>query len=269
VFAWQRNTRGTPTRGRSRHSFVHYLENHDQVANLAFGERLAELIDPALYRALATVLLLSPEIPMLFQGQETGSTTPWHYFVDLGPELDQLVRRGRAQFVGQLARLATPEAQARLADPGAPATFAACRLPPSERSFDRAIVKFHRDLLRLRSDDPAFLDGELAGAVLSDRAFCIRWWHSAGDRLLLVNLGTTYKSAVLPEPLLAPPRDSGWRTLWSSEHPEYGGHGTPPLFTLVRLAIPAHAAVLCTPDPAASLRVRPRPPTGQEVPVEP
>ena len=73
AYPWQRNPRGTSTRGLARARFVHFLENHDQVANLGFGERLAELGDPGTLRALTALLLLTPSIPMLFQGQETGS----------------------------------------------------------------------------------------------------------------------------------------------------------------------------------------------------
>src|SRR5262249_43186709 len=153
--------------------------------------------------------------------------------------------RSRAKFLGQFARLASPETQAVLPDPAAPATFSASVLDPGERRLDAPIVQLHRDLIRLRAAYPGFPDRPaLRGAILGPQTFCVRWWHEAGDRLMLVNLGATFRQAVLPEPLLAPPRDSGWRIAWSSEHPRYGGHGTPEPFTLARLAIPARAAVL-------------------------
>ncbi|HUS32991.1 MAG TPA: malto-oligosyltrehalose trehalohydrolase [Kofleriaceae bacterium] len=264
IFAWQRNTRGTPTRGLSASRFVHFLENHDQVANTGFGDRMITLTDPSSYRALTALLLLGPQIPMLFQGQETGSTKPWRFFCDHDSELCKLVKKGRAEFLQQFARLATPEAQAALPDPGAAATFSECILDPSERSFDRSCVQLHRDLLRIRRETPAFIDGDLRGAVLTDRAFCIRWWHHTGHRLLLVNLGSTLRQAVLPQPLLAPPPDHGWRLEWSSEDPTYGGHGTPEVFTSKRLAIPARCAVLLAPDRDAYLRVDPPPPSGEK-----
>jgi maltooligosyltrehalose trehalohydrolase len=258
MYAWQRNTRGSPTRGFTRARFVHFLENHDQIANNGFGERLTTLADPALLRAMTALLLLGPELPMLFQGQEWGAREPWHYFVDHEPELAALVRRGRAEFVGQFARTATPEAQAALADPTLEATFRACVV---ERRSDTPLYKLHRDLLALRRSDAVLTDErvELDGAVLGPDAFCLRWLADdpPRDRLLLVNLGATFRESVLPEPLLAPPENSGWRLAWSSEHPEYGGHGTPEPFTRERLAIPARAAVLCVPDPARCLRVDP------------
>jgi maltooligosyltrehalose trehalohydrolase len=272
LYAWQRNTRGTSTRGLAPARFVHYLEDHDQVANAGFGERLSRLSDPASLRALTALLLLSPQLPMLFQGQETGTTRPWQFFVDHDAELNHLVRAGRAEFLTQFARLASSEVRAALPDPGARETFAACVLDPRERVFTSPVMRLYRDLLALRRAHPAFTDqraGILDGAVLDERAFCLRWWHDAGDRLLLVNLGPTFKQTALPEPLLAPPAHSGWAVAWSSEHPDYDGHGTPEPFTLKRLAIPARAAVLCAPDPRACLRVEPPPPSGGKNAIDP
>jgi maltooligosyltrehalose trehalohydrolase len=272
LYAWQRNTRGTPSRGLAPARFVHYLENHDQVANVGFGDRLTMLSDPARLRALTALLLLSPQLPMLFQGEEMGSTRPWRFFVDHDPALNRLVRAGRAALLAQFARLATPEAQAALPDPGARATFDACVLDPRERTPTSPAMRLHRDLIALRRAHPAFTDqraGVLDGALLDERAFCLRWWHEAGDRLLLVNLGPTFRQTILPEPLLAPQPLTGWTVAWSSEHPAYGGHGTPEPFTLRRLAIPAHAAVLCAPDPRAYLRVEPPPAFGGKDAVDP
>jgi len=263
LYPWQRNPRGSATRGYARHRFVQFLENHDQIANLGFGERLAELTDPATLRALTAVLLLAPQLPMLFQGQEHGATEPWRFFVDHAPALGEAVREGRKNFVAQFPRLATPEARATLdarVDPTAEATFRSCVLDPRHRRLDHPLVALHRDLIRLRKDDPAFTDPRpdaIDGAVLSDRAFVVRYQQpdAARDRLLLVNLGPTFASPVVAEPLIAPPHGGGWRVIWSSEDPRYGGHGTPRPFDRVRLGIPAHAALVLAPDPHGSLRV--------------
>lgn len=247
LYPWQANPRGTPTRGIARTRFVHFLENHDQCANLGAGERLAELADPGTVRAMTALLLLSPQVPLLFQGQETGTRTRWYYFVDHCGELGDAVRTGRAKFVAQFDALATPEAQAVLRDPCDEATFRACVLDPGERRLDSPLVALHRDLLALRRGDPAFTDDRpdaLDGAVLSDRAFVLRYFHDGGDRLLLVNLGPRFRKASVPEPLIAPPAGCRWRVAWSSDDPRYGGHGTPPVFTPTALSIPGHAAVL-------------------------
>jgi maltooligosyltrehalose trehalohydrolase len=273
IYAWQRNPRGGSTRGLARNRFVHFLENHDQVANIGFGERLSALSDPASLRAMTAVLLLAPALPLLFQGQEHGATAPWRFFADHEECLHAAIRDGRARFVAQFARGATAEAQAALADPCIEATFRACVLDTADRRLDHPLVALHRDLLRLRRDDLAFTDARpeaLDGAVLADQAFCLRYQQDdpLRDRLLLVNLGPTFGRAVLPEPLLAPPEGAGWRVLWSSEDPRYGGHGTPPPFTRVRLAIPARSAIVLAPAPGLSLRVE-LPPEQADLPVEP
>jgi maltooligosyltrehalose trehalohydrolase len=270
LYPWQRNTRGTPTRGLPPSKFVHFLENHDQIANTGFGDRAITQSDPATYRAMTALLLLGPQIPMLFQGQEMGTRKPFRYFVDHDAELNERVRRGRAEFLAQFARLATEEAMAALPDPAAPATFDACILDDDERDLSAPLVRLHRDLIALRRAYPGFTDQRpdaMRGAVLSPHAFCLRWWHEAGDRLLLVNLGPTHSRAAQPEPLLAPPAKLGWRIAWSSEHPKYGGHGTPEPFTRERLHVAARSAVLLEPD--ASKYLRRDPPPDEKAPVEP
>jgi maltooligosyltrehalose trehalohydrolase len=266
-YPWQSNPRGTPTRGIERRQFVHYLENHDQIANVGFGERLAEIAPPALLRAMTAVLLLGPELPMLFQGQETGSTRRWLYFVDHAEELKDPIRKGRAHFVAQFARLASPEAQAMLPDPCDEETFRRCLLD-DDRTDANPYIRLHRDLLRIRRYDPAFTRGDVDGAVLSPHVFALRFFgeRPVDERLLLVNLGPTFREGSVPEPLIAPPRDTGWRTAWSSENPEYGGHGTPHVFTRKRFALPAQSAVLLMPDPASRIERDPDAISGDKLP---
>ena len=253
LYPWQKQPRGTATRGHARTRFVHFLENHDQCANIGFGERLADLSDPATVRAMTALLLLSPQLPMLFQGQETGTRTRWRFFVDHCGDLGEAVRKGRAEFVAQFQQMATAEAQAALVDPCDEATFRACVLDPAERRLDNPLVALHRDLLALRHGDPAFTDGRpetLDGAVLGERAFALRFFRDTptDDRLLLVNLGPTFAKASVPEPLIAPPARTRWRLAWSSEDPRYGGHGTPAPLSAAGLAIPGRAALLLVPE---------------------
>jgi len=183
---------------------------------------------------------------MLFQGQEFLATSPFLYFADHNPDLAQLVRRGRAEFLGQFAHIAAPESTSRLADPSSAAAFAQCKLDWSERASEAGAqaLALVRDLLRLRRmdatlcrqgvNDPDNCDnGVLArtvdGAVVNDNAFVLRYFGEQRelDRLLLVNFGRRQHVAPLAEPLVAPPKDMLWRPIWSSEDPVYGGCGTP------------------------------------------
>ncbi|HEY0193987.1 MAG TPA: malto-oligosyltrehalose trehalohydrolase [Kofleriaceae bacterium] len=260
LFAWQKNPRGTPTRGLERRRFVHFLDNHDQASNFGYGERMTVAADAGVLRALTALLLLTPELPMLFQGQEYGAPQPWRFFVDHSEDLHEPIRSGRAKFMAQFPAMGTDEAQAALYNPNADEAFRECILDPRERRLDTPWGRLHKELLALRRDDPAFTDSRpeaLDGAVLSPQVFVLRYFQDdpTRDRLLLVNLGATFAQPHLPEPLLAPPGGSrdGWRIAWSSEDPRYGGHGTPVVFNRHRLAIPARSAVLLVPDRAASI----------------
>jgi maltooligosyltrehalose trehalohydrolase len=224
-YEWQKNRRGTPSLHLLAENLVCYLQNHDQVANSADGERLHKLTTPGRFRALTALLLLQPQTPMLFQGQERGASSPFLYFADHNRDLATAVANGRKEFLLQFRSVATVET----AVPHARETFEGSKL---DATRDERIVRLHRDLLRLRRDDPAFAaqrNDILHGAVLSDEAFLLRFIPSDdadAERLLLINLGRDLDPHRVPEPLLAPPRDRRWTLLWSSEAPEYGGSGT-------------------------------------------
>ncbi|MFL5212360.1 MAG: DUF3459 domain-containing protein, partial [Microvirga sp.] len=115
-------------------------------------------------------------------------------------------------------------------------------------------VALHRDLLRLRREDPTFArrrPGGLDGAVLGPEAFALRYFGEGGDdRLILVNLGRDLERRSIPDPLVAPPEGRIWTLLWSSEHPRYGGGGTPEIETKERWRIVGHAAVVLAAAPA-------------------
>jgi maltooligosyltrehalose trehalohydrolase len=255
-YKWQKKRRGTPGLDLNPASLVIFIQNHDQVANSAYGERCDRLTSPGKLRALTALTLLAPGTPLLFQGQEFGSSSPFLFFADHGPELAKLVRQGRAEFLAQFPSLAAVEKRQSFPDPGDPATFERCKLDHSERETHRAIYHLHLDLLKLRREEPVFgaqRRQAVDGAVLSSEAFVLRFFGGVGDdRLLLVNLGIDLHLDPAPEPLLAPPADSEWTILWSSEDPKYGGNGTPPLEappldTDDNWRIPGQAAVLLKP----------------------
>jgi maltooligosyltrehalose trehalohydrolase len=232
---------------------VTFIQNHDQIANSAYGERCDRLTSRGKLRAITALLLLAPGTPMLFQGQEFSASSPFLFFADHGPELAKQIRQGRAKFLAQFPSLATPEMQKRFADPCDPATFERSKLDHSERESHHEIYDLHRDLLKLRRDEPAFRAQErhgVDGAVLSSEAFLLRFFgegEAGEDRLLMVNLGIDLHVDPAPEPLLAPPADSEWTLLWSSENPKYGGTGAAPLDTQRNLRIPGQAAVVLKP----------------------
>jgi maltooligosyltrehalose trehalohydrolase len=253
-YYWQQKPRGTPSWGVPRSSFVAYLENHDQVANSARGLRLHQQTSPGRWRAMTALLLLGPETPMLFQGQEMQSAAPFLYFADLGGELGEAVRKGRAEFLTQFPSVVDYQAHRALDVPSDRATFDRCKLDWSERERNAAAYQLHADLLELRRSDPGFTHGDardVDGAVLSASAFALRFCHSdhRDDRLLLVNLGTEINANSIAEPLLAPPFDSDWVVLWSTENPCYGGAGTPDPWPGGCWRFPGESAIVLAPGP--------------------
>jgi maltooligosyltrehalose trehalohydrolase len=259
-YTWQGQRRGQPTRGLTPGRFVAFLENHDQVANSARGERAHQLTAPARWRAVTTLLLLQPSTPMLFQGQEFSSSAPFVYFADHEPGLGARVRRGRLEFLRQFPSLSHPGAAHLIADPGDEAAFIRCKLDHSERDRHQHAWLLHRDLLRLRREDPVIaaagaggFAGGFDGAMLGPGAFVLRWFGPGdSDRLLLVNLGPSLHLVRAPEPLLAPPVDARWRTVWTSEDPIYGGAGVPPVETPERnWYLVADSAIVLMPEPDA------------------
>lgn len=146
--------RGTdPCSVQPRH-FVVCLQNHDQVGNRALGERLHHQIDEASWRAASTLLLLAPQTPLLFMGQEWGATSPFLYFTDHEAELGQLVTRGRRKEFADFSAFADPAARANIPDPQAETTFRRSRLPWLERTREphASILRLYRALLKLRRD---------------------------------------------------------------------------------------------------------------------
>jgi maltooligosyltrehalose trehalohydrolase len=229
-YKWQRKPRGSAVTTEPASAFVHFIQNHDQVANALHGQRLLELASPARYRAITALLLLAPETPMLFMGQEFGASNPFLYFADHSQQkLAKSVYEGRREFLAQFPSYASPEAQEAVPDPGALSTFERSKLDLSERLSHTEIYRFHQDLLRLRREDPviaAQARDRIDGAVLGPGALALRFFGGQrDDRLLVVNLGPDLEYDPAPEPLLAPISGGSWKLLWSSDDPGYGGPG--------------------------------------------
>jgi len=251
-YNWQDNPRGSPALDIAGHRFINYLQNHDQVANSARGERVHQITSPGRYRAMTALLLLTPQTPLLFQGQEFAASTPFLYFNDCGPDENDQVRRGRAEFLAQFRTLGTEAMRQRLVDPCDPVTFMRSKLDHSERERHVEAYTLHCDLLRLRREDATLsrqIAAEVRGATLAQDAFFLRYFPPNGDtRLLIVNFDRDLRLPSIPHPLIAPPADTRWVVVWSSENPVYGGSGTADLETSEGWRIPGESAVLLKPQ---------------------
>jgi malto-oligosyltrehalose trehalohydrolase len=198
--------RGSSTAGLPLTAFVSFLQNHDQIGNRPFGERLTVLAEPAALAAAAAIVLLAPSPPLLFMGEEFGATTPFLYFCDFDPELAAAVRNGRLKEFARFARFA--DAAAAIPDPQAPTTFARSKLD-WDSSVDPGHARWlerYRELLRVRREVVipmlARIDPKRCGfAITGTRSLAVHWSTDDGGRLvLLANLGGAPDEAVaLPQ----------------------------------------------------------------------
>jgi maltooligosyltrehalose trehalohydrolase len=244
-YTWQKQRRGTPGLDLPAHTFIAYLENHDQVANSVFGRRLHQQSAPGRHRAITAWTLLGPATPMLFQGQEFSSSAPFLFFADHREELRDSIRNGRREFLSQFASVRDPEVTGVLPSPVDETTFRACKLNLDERRTHAAAYAFHRDLLHLRAAQrPITHPRRVDGAVLAAEVLMLRYFGERADLLLILNLGCDLDLSPAPEPLLAPPSGFQWTTYLNTEAVKYGGSGAPALNADSVLHLAGESAVL-------------------------
>jgi maltooligosyltrehalose trehalohydrolase len=200
-------TRGEPTVGLPPSAFVSFLQNHDQIGNRAFGERIVNIADPRAVRAAMAIILLAPSPPLLFMGEEFGADTPFLFFCDFEKNLATAVTEGRRNEFARFARFNDPARRERIPDPSAETTFEASRLnwAEVEQPGHAEWLRFYRHLLKLRCQHivPRLLTGCTIDAnyeLQGDRVLTVRWnFHSrADDLILMANLGADSLSVSLP-----------------------------------------------------------------------
>jgi maltooligosyltrehalose trehalohydrolase len=163
---FRRRRHGRSAAGLSGHRFVAYLQNHDQVGNRALGERSGRLMSHGRLKIGAALVLTSPFVPLLFQGEEWGASSPFEYFVDHDdPDLARAILEGRRQEFAAFGW--RPD---DIPDPQAPTTFERSRLDWNERekTDHDDLLAWHRDLIALRRSMPDLVDGRLPEVAVSD-----------------------------------------------------------------------------------------------------
>ena len=164
---------GRPPIGLTGNHFLAYVQNHDQLGNRAKGDRLCHLTTQERAKVAAALVLTSPFIPMLFQGEEFGSHSPFQYFADFpdDPELSKAVSEGRRKEFGQFGW--SPD---EVPEPGAPETFDRSKIRWEEvgREPHASLLDWHRRLIQLRRDLPQLSDGRL-DLVVTDHDEAQKW----------------------------------------------------------------------------------------------
>ncbi|MCR1003943.1 MAG: DUF3459 domain-containing protein, partial [Stenotrophomonas maltophilia] len=198
-FAWQGepdlrgDPRGEPSADLSPARFVVFAQNHDQVGNRALGGRLSMLTDPARLRAALALTLLTPMIPLLFMGEPWQAQSPFLFFTDYAPPLDEAVREGRRREFAGFSAFADAAARARIPDPNDPATLqASYTSPPGDDHWSQHWLHCTSGFLALRRRylQPGLLQARSLGArVLGEGAVQAGWQLPSGQWWIAVNVG--------------------------------------------------------------------------------
>jgi malto-oligosyltrehalose trehalohydrolase len=149
---WHGKARGEPSVHLPPTAFVSFLQNHDQIGNRAFGERLTVLAEPEVLRALAAIVLLAPSPPMLFMGEEWGAEDPFLFFCDFHDELADSVRKGRRREFAKFPEFQDESSRERIPDPNAEETYVRSMLDWNRLESERhaAWLGYYRQLLEVR-----------------------------------------------------------------------------------------------------------------------
>ncbi|EIM28144.1 malto-oligosyltrehalose trehalohydrolase [Microvirga lotononidis] len=207
--------RGEPSGHLPPSAFVAFLQNHDQIGNRAFGERLAHLIPPERLELAQAIFLLSPQIPLLFMGEEWAASTPFQFFVDFEsePDLAEAVRDGRRGEFKRFKAFTDPEMSQRIPDPTDRTTFERSRIDWTEveRSPHREVLSRTRHLLDIRrSEIVPLLKSDYRGSqykVSSENTLDVSWRFAGSTLRLLANFGGA---------LMTIPVEGNARALWAS-----------------------------------------------------
>jgi len=186
-------SRGEVSRNLPPSCFVSFVQNHDQVGNRAFGERITNLAEPRALKAVLAVLLLAPSTPLLFMGEEFGASTPFLFFCDFEPDLAAKAREGRRLEFARFAQFSSAEAQAKIPDPNDEETFLRSKLDwgSVEAQIHSDWQKFYRELLARRKSAIAprvkdVLPGKARFEVLGKKAVSVVWPFAGGGQFALI-----------------------------------------------------------------------------------
>ena len=188
------HVRGEPSGHVPPRHFVAFAQNHDQIGNRAFGDRLAATLPPPRLRAALALTALTPMVPLFFMGEPWAAREPFPFFADFPPPLDAAVREGRRREFAHFAAFADPQLRERIPDPNAPSTFEASRLDATAIDAPDAAphVRWFTALLALRRAllVPRLSALRSAGAeVIGPGAVRALWQDRDGRIELVLNLG--------------------------------------------------------------------------------
>jgi maltooligosyltrehalose trehalohydrolase len=252
VFRQRRH--GHSSRHRPAHQFVVCAQNHDQVGNRLLGERLTQLTSFEGLKLAATVVLLSPFIPLLFMGEEYGETAPFPYFISHSDAaLVAAVRQGRQEEFAGFHRQAAP------LDPQDEATFLSAKLNHHlrQQGHHTILQALYCELVQLRQTLPSLarLDKDSLEVHAYEKAqvLSLRRWCEGEEALLVFHFGASPITVTLPVPA------GQWQKRFDTTDVQWHGPGSP----LAAVLTTDGEAPITLPRQAGLLFVRSQPTPGR------
>jgi maltooligosyltrehalose trehalohydrolase len=236
--------RGEPSADLPPTAFVNFLQNHDQIGNRAFGERLTVLAHPLALHAAQALILLAPQVPMLFMGEEFCAVQPFLYFTShRDEELVRAVREGRRREFARFPQFADPALLEQIPDPNSFATFVSSIPEPGPAPGSAACLRRVAELLHIRKLHIApYLRGAraLEARAIGPKAVHARWQLANGS---VLNITVNLDEAALPQALDQLSQPAGADVLFDS-----GGA----LAALAAGSFPGHAILALREPPGAA-----------------
>jgi maltooligosyltrehalose trehalohydrolase len=195
--SYRKRIHGRPVGSLSRHKFLGYIQNHDQVGNRAVGDRIAQIAGFDRARIAAALVLTSPFIPLIFQGEEWAASSPFQYFADHDdPELARAVSEGRKR---EFAAFGWNPAD--IPDPESPDTFRRSKLKWDEVKNQRhaEMLAWYRELIRLRRSTPSLNDGESRTLLVFYDEHSAWLRMERGNITVICNIGEDAQKFLLPK----------------------------------------------------------------------
>jgi maltooligosyltrehalose trehalohydrolase len=228
--------RGSDPAGLAPEQFIVCIQNHDQIGNRAFGDRLHHKVDLAAYRAASALLLCCPQTPLLFMGQEWAASSPFQFFTDHQEGLGKLVTEGRRHEFKRFEAFANPQIRETIPDPQAIDTYLNSQLKWEERKKNphASTLAFYQALLGLRRTEPALRSREAAQVEAAGRTALLMRRPVNGlpggqeaDLLLVVQWSGGGAIHLDETPLAALDTGLEWRLLLSTENPQFAADPQP------------------------------------------
>jgi maltooligosyltrehalose trehalohydrolase len=236
--------RGTAARERPWRQFVYCIQNHDQVGNRAYGQRLHHSVGRDDVLAAAMLLLLLPQTPLLFQGQEFLAAAPFMYFTDHEAELGRLVTEGRRREFRSFRAFEDESIRQHIPDPQDPATFTRSKLDLDTGAFGigQLAAEFYRESLRLRREDRVLRAFRAARLPLKSaaygRALTVGMVCDEGVRTIIINFGEATSL----------PLRAGAKVELHTNEPRFGGSAVEPVVSSASVAMPPRTSAFVSHD---------------------